>query len=902
MKMPFQLRRGESRPAAALLVPADVETVLQVCARLGGAAWPAIYAVAGGFLVRLPAASEELFPGAIRLRALAANLFVPADADLSPALLEDEAKALVQRRGLVFLPGGQVLAFAPEATLGPADLLALPRLPRRAWAPFPEPPARPEELHEVVLDLPDPPLSELFEKAGGDIGTDAVEPPAAGPAREAAGRAKAIVGQGLFWLGSKLNWKQLANLGAEIVRRALEQAPRVSESVLGKQESALRELLRQFKSGQVEDALRRALPIGQPAGRGATPVQDAHLPAHGLLYRLADFLGLPGGRGAGVWLGGGSVVEELEREYRKAAEEAIRRGDFLRAAVIYGKLLQDWTRMAAMLSRAGLHHDAALVYLEKFDDKVQAAREFEAAGEFDRALELYRVRGDHLAAGDLLRRIGEAERAIEEYVRAAEKEAARGHHTAAARLLLTRAGRPDLAERFLLAGWERRSGAESVGCLHELHELYVRRKDRAKFLKLLEEAEGYFGQPGEDHAAGKFASGLAEVADANVFPDLNDDLRDRALVLLAKKLGQRGAEGDRGGAVSMLFGGRPWEPVLVRDAEVAVRGLGPAAEKRRAGRRQRTHQGEVTAACAAAQTGDLFLGFADGTFVHVRARPGEAIPYRANADAIRGLSCNAEGTLAVLLRREENGNFALSAHRADFPLGVFLAYSSPCGRDQTPLLSNVAEGAGEKIFAVWNGETLEYRTWQALALTPVRSIDTDLDARAVVILGQQNPLTARTSTVVFANHSFACFKNNDTAGGLTRMPWIEAAPNSPGLPWLAWRHVEWTLLEVVAVSAERELCWASVRLFADSRVEASCRSKEPTPFLAGTILASGMIAGVHRGGVSWYRPGRDRLRPVAQTQGDVADAVACFGCPPTSELLVVCRQGDVVRVPVPVPE
>jgi tetratricopeptide (TPR) repeat protein len=896
MRVPFQLRRGESRPAAALLVPGDVEAVLRACARLGRAAWPAIHAVAGGFLVRLQAASEEPFPGAIRLRALAANLFVPADADLSPALLEDEAKALVQRRGLVFLPGGQVLAFAPEAALGPADLLALPRLPRRAWAPFPEPPARPGELHEVVLDLPDPPLSVLFEKASGDIGADAVEPPAVGPAREATGRAKALVGQGLFWLGSKLNWKRLASLGAEIVRRALEQAPRISESILGKQESALRELLRQFKTGQAEDALRRALPIGQQAGRGATPVQDARLPTHGLAYRLADFLGLPRGP-AGLWLGGGSVVEELEREYRKAAEEAIRRGDFLRAAVIYGKLLQDWMRMATMLSRAGLHHDAALVYLEKFDDKIQAAREFEAAGEFDRALELYRLRGDHLAAGDLLRRIGEAERAVEEYLRAAEKEAARGHHTAAARLLLTRAGRPDLAEKFLLAGWERRPGAESVGCLHELHELYVQRKDRARLLKLIDEAEGYFAEPGEDHAAGKFASGLAEVADANVFPDLSDDLRDRALVLLARKLGQRGAEGDCGGAVSLLFGGRPWEPALVRDAEVAVRGLGSAAEKRRAGRRQRTHQGEATAACAAWETGDLFLGFADGTFVHVRACSGEAIPYRANADAIWGLSCNADGTFAVLLRREEKGNFAMSAHRADLPLGVFIAYNSPCGRDQTPLLSNVAEAAGEKFLAVWNGESLEYRTWQAL--TPVRSIDTDLDVRAVVVLGQQNPLTARTSTVVFANHGFACLKNNDAPEGLTRMPWIEAAPHWPGLSSLAWRHVEWTLLEVMGVSADRELCWASLRLFAESRVETSCRTKEPTRFLAGTILASGLVAGVHRGGVSWYRPGRDRLRPVAQTQGDFADAVACFGCPPTSELLVVCRQGDVVRVPEP---
>src|SRR4051794_6621561 len=117
MKVQFQLRRVEPAPAVAFLLESDAQTLL----RLGRPGFPTVHAVAGGFLIRLTAPEGSSHPGVLRLRALSANLFLPVDAELSPALLPDEAQALVRHRGLVFLPGGRVLAFDPEATLGPAD-------------------------------------------------------------------------------------------------------------------------------------------------------------------------------------------------------------------------------------------------------------------------------------------------------------------------------------------------------------------------------------------------------------------------------------------------------------------------------------------------------------------------------------------------------------------------------------------------------------------------------------------------------------------------------------------------------------------------------------------------------------------------------------------------------------
>jgi tetratricopeptide (TPR) repeat protein len=218
----------------------------------------------------------------------------------------------------------------------------------------------------------------------------------------------------------------------------------LSESVLGRQEAALLALLAAFREGDLEAALRRALPLGEEGGRGGQAAQDANLPVHKPFYSLADLLGGRNSRPS-VWLGGGRVQVDLAVEYRKAAEAATARGDYRRAAFIYGKLLRTYQLAAAVLSRGGLHHDAAVLYLEKVGDELMAAREFAAAGEVDQAVALYRPRGEHALAGDVLRQAGEEEAAFAEYQLAATRLADDDQNHAAGELMLKRAGRPDTA-------------------------------------------------------------------------------------------------------------------------------------------------------------------------------------------------------------------------------------------------------------------------------------------------------------------------------------------------------------------------------------------------------------------------------------------------------------------------
>src|SRR5205085_362470 len=158
-------RRAGGAPAIALLVPnRDPAVVLAVSTRLGLDPSGRVHDVAGGFLLKLERPSTEPTPGAIRLRERTADFYLPVDAELVPALLDDEAIALVRDDGLVFLPGGRILRFHRRAAVGLGELLrAEPRI-RRNWTPLPEPRQLAERVTEIAWELPEVPPEALYQE------------------------------------------------------------------------------------------------------------------------------------------------------------------------------------------------------------------------------------------------------------------------------------------------------------------------------------------------------------------------------------------------------------------------------------------------------------------------------------------------------------------------------------------------------------------------------------------------------------------------------------------------------------------------------------------------------------------------------------------------------------------
>ena len=310
-----------------------------------------------------------------------------------------------------------------------------------------------------------------------------------------------------------------------------------------------------------------------------------------------------------------------------------------------------------MLSKGGLHHDAAILYLNPLDDPLAAAREFEAAGEIDRALELYHQRSDHLAAGDLLRRVGDEAQALEEYQRAAEKMLAAGRSRYdAGELLRTHAGRLDLAVPHYEMGWAMRADGGQVPCAIRLAQAYTNSGETARLRLLADEAVEHLEPPGYVAEAGEFFNELARLADQHRHPQVRDDLRDLALLGIARKLRQR-AEGGKvlaDLASTMLGASQAWPPAVVSDARFALL---------QAGKRPRDTSPlpanitrviinariqSVSAVCQAAHSGDLFLGFESGEVVCFRPRLGEVSTVITVPNAIRSLAATDDGDAVVV--------------------------------------------------------------------------------------------------------------------------------------------------------------------------------------------------------------------------------------------------------------
>lgn len=643
MEVPFRLTRRDAPLAAdAVLVFADGFAPV-AAAVVGLGVEPAVFPVRGGFLL-VPGGAV---PGAVRLRRLAGDLFLPADADLIPALLPEEAAGLTRDRGLVFLPGGSVLAFDPAAPLPTSRWVAPPVVRRAAWGPLPEPPPRAERL--IAIEGP-PPVVDVLGigrpdgadplPGKGPVPEDA-RPPSGSATDRASGAAKLGAGKFLNWLGSMTGLPGLAKFGAELAHKAIEQVPRLSEKVLGAQEAALREVLRQLQSGDAEAALRRAPPAFSDPDTPSRVGTDANLGTRDPRYDLRSLIG--GGGGAVGWLGGGDVWARLADEYRRLAREATARGDFRRAAYLLGVLLRDVRAAANALLAGGLFRDAAVLFRDKLHDNAAAAAAFEQAGEYDEAIRLYDRAGLFETAGVLLRRLGDEPAARGYFVRAADALAGREEWLKAGDLLRRVTGDLDAATTYYHRGWDA-DGAGAVACGCRLLDDRLAASDWAGAEDLFDAAEKRYAPPRSGDAT-VFFYHARQSAD-RLPPDRADDLADRTRVLIARHIAARGPTD-----VAALFGPPGnWPAPVVRDAAVAAR-VRPRVGSHDAP--VRIVDGPVHAVVVAPNSGDLVVAAAGGLVRWLRDGTRDVIA-AGSTGRILGLSVSAEGTLVVDLRAEGN--------------------------------------------------------------------------------------------------------------------------------------------------------------------------------------------------------------------------------------------------------
>jgi tetratricopeptide (TPR) repeat protein len=890
---------------ALLLQTTDTAKLLELCAQIGTDPLPRAFRVSGGFLLQLAKPSTAFFPGTVRLRALCPNFYLPVDAELTPPLWDEEAQGLIRERGLVFLPGNRLLAYAVHQPIAIASLLTMNTRQRGPWTALPTPPLWADHLESVSLDLPQPSVDVILEQGGEGISSEEPRPPGAGMLDTIGGHIAMGLGKGLVGLGSFLHLPGLARAGARWIENAVEHVPRLSERVLGRQEAALRDLLRLFRDGKLEQALRRALPIGGPGGRGSSAAQNALLPFHSLFYTLGSILG---GRGpASIWFGGYDVQRELENEYRRAAERAHRQGDFRRAAFIYAKLLNDFRAAANVLFQGGLHRDAAIIYLKRLNDRMAAARAYEAAGDFDKALQLYRQMGDHVAAGDLLRRIGEDDAALAEYGSAARKLAEKSDWLGAGELLFDKAGRPDLAETYWQDGWARRPVQNAVPCGLRLAKLFQAQGAPVRLLDLVRESRSCFDPPGNDTAALDFYENIAKLSDQANLASIRDDVRDQALLGVTTKLRQRVASERYPGDIASRYLGSSgvWAAPVVSDGQYAVK----AAVKRPVERPSvpqhpalRTGTGNVVAVCTAVTSGDVFIAFDSGDLVCFRPSSSDIRFVRTGwlEFGISSLAVDAEGKFLVMMesrrsRAEEGGRLTSFVRRSDGLFERHHVWDMP--REPHWLTPAVAEDPYH--VGVWDGT--DFRVVSTKILAPIGEVPVGPNCCGALLMLENNDnsplcLFHWHENLLFCSHSP---NEEGTYVGLSWQP--PSLRNTTGSPVaFDWRR-SGRNLELAGIDEQGNVRWSRVSVAEKKLIEEASNTGRflDEGYRTTAIVRPGVIAAVGKSRIDWLRTGQ-QFFPAANTPLPVGPAiVACCASLLTGEVLLVRSDGTIDRIAVP---
>lgn len=880
LALPLRLTREAPAECAGWYVPGDCNAALAALAALSLEPAPRVHAVRGGWVL-LPDVPHDLrAPGTLRLRQLAPGLYAPIDAAFEPGLLDDEARGFA---GLM-LPG-EYLDLSRPVRL--AQLVARPKLRTREWQPLPQPEARATEIHELILDRPEDNTEDVLKQGNEDIAEQEPAPDESGAGKSAMGKAEFTAGRAIAGLGRALGWKGLENAGGKLIGKGMDDSPGITQGLLGKQEAALRDLLRRFREGRTEEALRRAMPLSGEPGRGSRAAGNANLPFNNLVYSLGNVLGAARGAAAS-WFTEPDVYAALVAEYRKAAEQARADGDFRRAALIHGKLLGDWRSAAALLTQGGRHHDAAVLYLQKLDDKAAAARSYELAGEIDQAVKLYRTIGRHVDAGDLLRRHGEEDSALDEYRSAARDMAERARHLAAGELLMGKGLPAAEALVYFERGWQSRPGADAVPCAVHLAVISADAGDASTLQVLTDEADRYFGPAGREHDAATYYNMLATLSRREALAEHAPRLRDRALMGLAHKLRQRPGK-------ELLFESGAWSNALVSDAQYALK---HRPREKLAGPRTSgvvstvtIARGEVTAACMAAGTGELFVGYRDGRVVSFSALRGVQ-GVRDEGAAIAGLSCDSgarqlyvlqddgAGRILSVFGRTGDGRFARGSGNLMLPayaalLGAGIVHRGLC-------CALVADG----VLSILEGEQL----------LPLREHPGDESAplyHTAVFLSKPD---GRTDALLAAYRTLHLWSE----GGAMREEPMHWEPE--GLIAGATVSVLRTAaraLEITGRTHHGSLYHSTVEV---APGEARCESRlinARGDFLCATLTGQGQVAAVTPGHVAWFRRQGDKFSLGAVTNGNFQQAVAAYHQQESGELIVLTGDGRALLVAMP---
>ncbi len=395
---------------------------------------------------------------------IADRLFLPVDAQLDPPVDDSEIADLLDGVNdlYVFHPVLGLVRFGEQDTLNIVDLLQMPTENPTDWNWAQAGIAHGRRLVSVE---PEQSLSadEVLSSGREDIGT--IDPVTSGlprlPSRRsrkrALGRGQSDSKAGASWL-TRI-WRRLTGIRPR--KRAAEK-----DLAPGRLRDKEIDRLMRLLDADPDEGLRYALPLAGSSGRrGETAHRGTAAPSSRLPRRDVNFnWKLFSGTGpADPWTVSNQRYQGLRRRYRDLANREMSLGRHWRAAYIFAHLLDDLTSAASALSEGGHFREAAVVYRDRLQRPLDAARCFEQGGLVTAAIDIYRECGRFETIGDLHQKLGNIEQASAAYNQAIEKHVSNRDFVEAACLAETKMNDSQRAIELLAAGWP--DSPQALRCL-----------------------------------------------------------------------------------------------------------------------------------------------------------------------------------------------------------------------------------------------------------------------------------------------------------------------------------------------------------------------------------------------------------------------------------------------------
>jgi hypothetical protein len=334
-------------------------------------------------------------------------------------------------------------------------------------------------------------------------------------------------------------------------------------------------------------------------------------------------------------------------------------------------------------------------------------------------------------------------------------------------------------------------------------------------------------------------------------------------------------------------------------------------------------RGTVTAAGFAPGTGEVVLGFEDGALACFRPATGEIVypPFDPSVvprgHAVRAVAVATGARLIAALRRGPRSLNALSIYGRGAD-GRYERRSTISwhGEESPWLAPTVLPGERDGVFVVGDGNDRGPGRAMRIIRGQLTLATLDLDTRFPdedFSYGVLLPLASASELLHFlllAEDQAVCraivrldqdCRLEPRLCSRCQLKWKPSTPEGSSLATspLAWLETEIHRVELAGLGGNGSVYWSSVITGLQLELEATNVIVRADGYLAATLVQPGFVAAVGRSSIDWLLAGPHDFRRHVSTKVFLPAAVACFPSGTTRELVVVCKDGVVVRVPVP---